>query len=182
MRILVVGGGGREHALCWAIAGSPLCDKLYCAPGNAGIAQEAECVSITAENIPAIVDFAQREQHRFRGRWAGSAAGAGAGGPADRCRHQIVRADGGGRGAGRLQGLHEGSLRQVWHSHRRLWPLHGRCGGERFHRRKGAPIVVKADGLAAGKGVIIAETVAEAEAAVDAMLTTASSAMPAQKS
>ncbi|MEK9797491.1 MAG: phosphoribosylamine--glycine ligase N-terminal domain-containing protein, partial [Alphaproteobacteria bacterium] len=46
MRILVVGGGGREHALCWAIAGSPLCDKLYCAPGNAGIAQDAECVAI----------------------------------------------------------------------------------------------------------------------------------------
>src|SRR5262245_42016393 len=65
MRILVVGGGGREHALCWAIAGSPLCDKLYCAPGNAGIAREAECVSIAAENIPAIVEFAQREKIDF---------------------------------------------------------------------------------------------------------------------
>ena len=48
MNILVVGSGGREHALCWAIAGSPLCKKLYCAPGNAGIAQEAECVPIAA--------------------------------------------------------------------------------------------------------------------------------------
>ena len=65
MRILVVGGGGREHALCWAIAASPLCDKLYCAPGNAGIAREAECVSIAAENIPAIVEFARREQIDF---------------------------------------------------------------------------------------------------------------------
>ena len=51
MRILVVGGGGREHALCWAIAGSPLCDKLYCAPGNAGIQQDAECVPISAEDV-----------------------------------------------------------------------------------------------------------------------------------
>ena len=55
MRILVVGGGGREHALCWAIAGSPLCDKLYCAPGNAGIAQDAECVAIGAEDVDALV-------------------------------------------------------------------------------------------------------------------------------
>ena len=58
MRILVVGGGGREHALCWAIAGSPLCDKLYCAPGNAGIRQDAECVPISAEDVDGLVNFA----------------------------------------------------------------------------------------------------------------------------
>ena len=58
MRILVVGSGGREHALCWAIAASPLCDKLYCAPGNAGIAAEAECVPIGAEAIEELVAFA----------------------------------------------------------------------------------------------------------------------------
>ena len=60
MRILVVGGGGREHALCWAIAASPLCTKLYCAPGNAGIAAEAECVAISAEDVDGLVDFAAR--------------------------------------------------------------------------------------------------------------------------
>src|SRR5262245_17710024 len=65
MRILVVGGGGREHALCWAIAASPLCDKLYCAPGNAGIAQEAECVPIAAEDLNGLVDFARRERIDF---------------------------------------------------------------------------------------------------------------------
>src|SRR6476659_11341805 len=60
MRILVVGGGGREHALCWAISASPLCTKLYCAPGNAGIAEVAECVDVGAEDIPGQVALAQR--------------------------------------------------------------------------------------------------------------------------
>ena len=60
MRILVVGGGGREHALCWAISASPLCTKLYCAPGNAGIAQVAECVAVGAEDIAGQVALAQR--------------------------------------------------------------------------------------------------------------------------
>src|SRR5215469_418659 len=59
MRILVVGSGGREHALCWAIAASPLCDKLYCAPGNAGIAAEAECIAISAEDVTGLVAFAR---------------------------------------------------------------------------------------------------------------------------
>ena len=61
MKILVVGSGGREHALCWAIAASPLCDKLWCAPGNAGIAEEAECVDIAADDVDALVAFAQGE-------------------------------------------------------------------------------------------------------------------------
>jgi phosphoribosylamine--glycine ligase len=61
MKILVVGGGGREHALCWAIAASPLCSRLYCAPGNAGIAADAECVPIAAEDIDGLVAFARRE-------------------------------------------------------------------------------------------------------------------------
>jgi len=60
MRILVVGSGGREHALCWAIGASPLTRKLYCAPGNAGIAQEAECVPIAADDVAGLVAFARR--------------------------------------------------------------------------------------------------------------------------
>src|SRR3546814_11204637 len=61
MKVLVVGGGGREHALCWTIAASPLCHKLFCAPGNAGIAEEAECVAIAAEDIDGLVSFVQKE-------------------------------------------------------------------------------------------------------------------------
>src|SRR5438128_11651918 len=60
MRVLVVGSGGREHALCWAIAASPLVDQLYCAPGNAGIADEAECVAIAANDAPGIIAFCRR--------------------------------------------------------------------------------------------------------------------------
>src|SRR5258708_18190897 len=65
MRVLVVGSGGREHALCWAIAASPLCDKLYCAPGNAGIADEAECVNIAATDLDALVAFCKTERIDF---------------------------------------------------------------------------------------------------------------------
>ena len=133
MRILVVGGGGREHALCWAIAGSPLCDKLYCAPGNAGIAQEAECVPIAAEDLAGLVDFARRERIDFVVVGPEAPLVAGLVDRLTRSRHQVVRPDRGGRGAGRLQGLHEGPVRQVRHPHRRLWPLHRRREGEGFH-------------------------------------------------
>ena len=61
MRILVIGSGGREHALCWKIAASPLCDKIYCAPGNAGIARVAECAPIAAEDISGLVGFAKEK-------------------------------------------------------------------------------------------------------------------------
>ena len=62
MRVLVVGGGGREHALCWKIAQSPLVETLYCAPGNPGIAELAECVNIAADEIETLCEFAQAEQ------------------------------------------------------------------------------------------------------------------------
>jgi hypothetical protein len=65
MKILVVGSGGREHALCWTIATSPLCDALYCAPGNAGIADEATCIAIAATNIDGIVEFARSKEIDF---------------------------------------------------------------------------------------------------------------------
>ena len=61
MRILVVGSGGREHALCWALAASPLCDALFCAPGNAGIAQEATCLPVAAEDIDGLLNLCVEE-------------------------------------------------------------------------------------------------------------------------
>src|SRR3546814_11983274 len=65
MRVLVVGSGGREHALCWAIAASPLVDSLYCAPGNAGLAREATCVPIPVDDLDALVGFARDERIDF---------------------------------------------------------------------------------------------------------------------
>src|ERR1700732_3166884 len=65
MRVLVIGSGGREHALCWAIAASPLCDKLYCAPGNAGIAVEAECVPIATMDLDGLVAFCRNARIDF---------------------------------------------------------------------------------------------------------------------
>ena len=62
MRVLVVGSGGREHALCWKIADSPLCDALFCAPGNPGIADVATCVPVAANDLPGLVALAQREK------------------------------------------------------------------------------------------------------------------------
>src|SRR6185437_1791584 len=65
MRILVIGSGGREHALCWAIAASPLCDALFCAPGNPGIAQEARCLAVAAEDAEGLIALARRERIDF---------------------------------------------------------------------------------------------------------------------
>src|SRR5579862_9715561 len=65
MRVLVVGSGGREHALCWSIAASPLCDRLFAAPGNAGIAGEAECVPIAADDVGGLVAFAKEQRIEF---------------------------------------------------------------------------------------------------------------------
>jgi phosphoribosylamine---glycine ligase len=65
MRVLVVGSGGREHALCWTIAASPLCDALFCAPGNPGIAEEATCVPVAAGDLDGLLDLCQRERIDF---------------------------------------------------------------------------------------------------------------------
>src|SRR3546814_16520170 len=65
MKVLVVGGGGREHALCWTLAASPLCHKLYCAPGNAGIAEDAGCVAIAAEALDGLAAFGPTEAHDY---------------------------------------------------------------------------------------------------------------------
>src|SRR5579883_12250 len=65
MKVMIIGSGGREHALAWAIAASPLVDHVYCAPGNAGIAEEAECVPVAATDTPAIVEFCRRASVDF---------------------------------------------------------------------------------------------------------------------
>jgi phosphoribosylamine--glycine ligase len=170
MRILVVGSGGREHALCWAIAASPLCDKLYCAPGNAGIAAEAECVPVAAEDVPGLVAFAREAAIDLVvvGPEAPLVAGL-----ADRLAEAGVKVFGPSRAAAALEGS-KGFMKDLCARHGIPTAAYRRFAdpeaAKGYIRAQGAPIVVKADGLAAGKGVVVAESVAEAEAAVDALL------------
>ena len=170
MKILVVGSGGREHALCWAIAASPLVEKLYCAPGNAGIAAEAECVSIAADDVDGLVEFAAEREIEFVvvGPEAPLVAGL-----VDRLEAVGIKAFGPSAKAAQLEAS-KGFTKDLCIKYGIPTAAYGRFTeigpAKEFIRDNGAPIVVKADGLAAGKGVIIAETVAEAEAAVDDML------------
>lgn len=167
MRILVVGGGGREHALCWKIAASPLCDKLYCAPGNAGIAAHAECLPLGAEDLDGLVDFALKEAIDFVvvGPEAPLVAGL-----ADRLSEKGIAVFGPSASAARLEGS-KGFMKDLCATYDIPTADYARfCdpgSAKAFVREQGAPLVIKADGLAAGKGVIIARTQAEAEAAID---------------
>jgi phosphoribosylamine--glycine ligase len=170
MRVLVVGSGGREHALCWAIAASPLVDALYCAPGNAGIADDAECVPIAADDVDGLVRFATEQAIDFVvvGPEAPLVAGL-----VDRLEADGIKAFGPSAQAAVLEGS-KGFMKDLCAKYGIPTAAYGRfdaaSAAKDFIRAHGAPIVVKADGLAAGKGVIIAETTAEAEAAVDDML------------
>jgi phosphoribosylamine--glycine ligase len=170
MNILVVGSGGREHALCWAIAASPLVEKIYCTPGNAGIAAEAECVAIAADDIDELVRFATEHAIDFVvvGPEAPLVAGL-----VDRLEAAGIKAFGPSAEAAMLEAS-KGFTKDLCTKYGIPTAAYGRftevAPAKAFIRDHGAPIVVKADGLAAGKGVIIAETTAEAEAAVDDML------------
>jgi phosphoribosylamine--glycine ligase len=170
MRILVVGGGGREHALCWAISASPLCSTLLCAPGNAGIARVAQCIDVAAEDVEGQVALALAEKVDFVVVGPETPLVAGL---VDRLAKVGIKAFGPSAEAAQLEGS-KGFTKD-------LCRRHGIPTGayERFVdlgkaldyiKAKGAPIVVKADGLAAGKGVVVAETVEQAEAAVRDML------------
>ncbi|UYN95809.1 MAG: phosphoribosylamine--glycine ligase [Enhydrobacter sp.] len=170
MRILVVGGGGREHALCWAISASPLCTKLFCAPGNAGIARIAECFDVGAEDIPGQVALARRERIDFvvigpdAPLVAGMADGFAAAG---------IKVFGPSRKAARLEGS-KSFTKELCRKYGVPTAAHEHftdlAKAEACIEARGAPIVVKADGLAAGKGVIVAETVDQAITAVRDML------------
>ncbi len=166
MRVLVVGGGGREHALAWALARSPRLTKLWCAPGNPGIAEHAECVPIAATDIPALLRFAQANAVDLvvPGPEAPLTLGL-----ADACAAAGLRCFGPSAAAARLEGS-KAFCREVCDAADvpgAAWARFEDAAAARAHvRSMGAPIVVKADGLAAGKGVVVAGTVAEAEAAI----------------
>ena len=170
MRVMVVGSGGREHALCKAIADSPQCEALYCAPGNAGIARIADCIPISAEDIDAIAAAAANRRIDFVvvGPEAPLVAGL-----VDRLEEDGIAAFGPSAQAAMLEGS-KGFMKEFCARHNIPTAAFGRFAdadaAKAFVAERGAPIVVKADGLAAGKGVILAQTVAEAEDAIDAIM------------
>jgi phosphoribosylamine--glycine ligase len=167
MKVLVVGSGGREHALCWAIAASPLCDKLYCAPGNAGIGREAECVPIKADDLDGIVRFATSNAIDFVVVGPEQPLVLGL---VDRLEDAGIKTFGPTAAAAALEGS-KGFMKDLCAKYGIPTAAYGRftdaAAARDFVRERGAPIVVKVDGLAAGKGVTIARTVEEALAAVD---------------
>ena len=170
MNILVIGSGGREHALAWAIAGSPLADRVYCAPGNAGIAEDAECVAVAATDTAGIVDFCRRNGVDFVvvGPEAPLVAGL-----VDALEAANIAAFGPTSAAAALEGsksfMKDFCAREgiPTAAYRRFRDANA---AKAYIAARGVPVVVKADGLAAGKGVVIAETLAEANNAVDAAL------------
>jgi phosphoribosylamine---glycine ligase len=169
MNILLLGSGGREHALAWKMAASPLADRLYCAPGNAGIAREAECVALDIADHGAVIAFCR--ENRIDLVVVGPEAPLCAG-IVDDLEAAGIKAFGPTRAAARLEGS-KGFTKDLCRANGIPTAAYERFRAadpaKTYMRARGAPIVVKADGLAAGKGVVVAQTVAEAEAAIDMM-------------
>jgi phosphoribosylamine--glycine ligase len=169
MNILILGSGGREHALAWKMAASPLADKLYCAPGNAGIAQEAECVALDLADHKAVIAFCKAKNIGLVVVGPEMPLCAGI---VDDLEAAGIKAFGPGKWAARLEGS-KGFTKDLCKANKIPTAAYegfkGAAAAKDYVRNKGAPIVVKADGLAAGKGVVVAETIAEAEAAIDMM-------------
>jgi phosphoribosylamine---glycine ligase len=169
MKILLLGSGGREHALAWKIAASPLTTKLWCAPGNAGIAQEAECVQLDITDHAAVIAFCQANKIDFVvvGPEAPLVAGI-----VDDLEAAGFKTFGPNKAAARLEGS-KGFTKDLCKAHNIPTAAYERFTSadlaKAYARSRATPIVIKADGLAAGKGVIIADTIAEAEAAIDMM-------------
>ncbi|HVZ09973.1 phosphoribosylamine--glycine ligase [Rhodopila sp.] len=170
MNVLVLGSGGREHALCWALAASPLLTKLWCAPGNPGIAQVATCVPIGALQIPQLVAFAQENEIDLviPGPEAPLVEGI-----TDAMEVAGITCFGPTKAAARLEGSKSFTkeIADAAGIPTALWERFDNSAAAcDFIERRGAPVVVKADGLAAGKGVVVAQTEAEAIDAVTAMM------------
>ena len=169
MNILILGSGGREHSLAWAVLQNPKCDKLIVAPGNAGIAQIADCATIDINDGGTVVEFAARNNIDFViiGPEAPLAAGV-----ADRLREAGVLVFGPSKAAAALEAS-KAFTKEICDACNAPTAAYGHFtdapAAKAYVQTQGAPIVVKADGMAAGKGVIIAETVAQAKAVIDDM-------------
>ena len=170
MKVLVIGGGGREHAIVWKLAQSPQQPTLFCAPGNPGIAQLATCVPIGAEDVQALADFAEKEGIDFTvvGPEAPLLAGI-----VDHFEERGLKAYGPKRAAALIEGskafakeiMTRANVPTAYYA-----DFTDAEAARAYVREQGAPIVIKADGLAAGKGVVVAHTLEEAEAALDMMM------------
>ena len=169
MNILLLGSGGREHALAWKIASSTLTDRLICAPGNAGIAREAECVALDIADHAAVIACCKR--HAIDLVVVGPEAPLVAG-IVDDLVAEGIKAFGPSRLAARLEGS-KGFTKDLCRANGIPTAAYERFTStepaKAYVRKQGMPVVIKADGLAAGKGVIIPEELAEAEAAIDMM-------------
>ena len=171
MKTLVVGSGAREHALCWSLAASPLVSELLCAPGNAGIGRDARLIDIAAVDIEGLVAFCQNEGVELVVVGPEQPLVLGL---VDRLEAAGIRAFGpSAAAAARLEGSK--AFAKAFCARHGIptagFAVFGRGERDAAHRhveREGAPIVIKADGLAAGKGVVIATTVDDARKAVDA--------------
>lgn len=170
MKILVVGGGGREHTMVWKISKSPMVDKIYCAPGNAGTAQLAESVPINAEDIDALAAFAAENEIDLT---VVGPEGPLVKGIADVFEAKGLKVFGPSKAGAQLEGSKLFSKR-----HMMKYKIPCAVGkpftdadkAKTYARSLGAPCVVKADGLAAGKGVIVCSSLQEANEAIDGML------------
>ncbi len=169
MNVLLIGSGGREHALAWALSASPVVSKLYCAPGNPGIAKIATCVAIDPMAFDRLVGFAQKARIDFAvvGPEAPLVAGL-----ADRLEAAGIKTFGPSAAAAALEGS-KGFVKDLCAENNIPTAAYKRCtrsqDAKEYARSLGLPVVIKADGLAAGKGVIIAQTLAEADAAIESM-------------
>ena len=169
MKILILGSGGREHALAWAVLQNPKCDHLICAPGNAGMAQIAECVALDIDNGAAVTEYCLAEKVDFV--IVGPEAPL-ANGVADDLRSAGILTFGPGKGAAMLEAS-KAFTKEICDACDAPTAAYARftdpAPAKAYIREQGAPIVIKADGLAAGKGVIVAMDMNTALAAIDDM-------------
>ena len=171
MKVLIVGGGGREHALAWKISQSPKVSKIYAAPGNAGIGGIAECVGLKADDIQGLLAFAKERSIDLT---VVGPEGPLSSGIVDQFAQAGLRIFGPSGKAAEIEASKRFAkdLMKKYNIPSAAYEVFtDRAAAETYVRAKGAPIVVKADGLAAGKGVVVAETVEEAVGALDLIMT-----------
>ena len=169
MNILLLGSGGREHALAWKIAASPLTDRLVCAPGNAGMAREGECIPLDLGDHEGLILYCRINRIDFVVVGPEVLLCAGV---VDDLEAAGIKTFGPTRAAAQLEGS-KGFTKDLCRANGIPTAAYERFRAPKpakaYVAARGAPIVVKADGLAAGKGVIVAQSIAEAEAAIDMM-------------